>query len=120
MRSDAGRFSSMWVVSRVGFEKDDRVDARPPPLRVAVAHPRTDEAEVQLRLELPVEVVRWDIGIERDRHEPLNLAFLLWSEHQLTCDPTREHLRAPPATQARLAPVTDYLAGSARTIFQRP
>ena len=48
------------------LEEDDRVDAGPAPLGVQLPRPLADEAEVELRLQVAVEVVPRDEVLQRD------------------------------------------------------
>src|SRR5687768_18180093 len=49
--------SPIGVVSSVGLEEDSRVDGRPPAFLIGAADGVADEAQIELGLEVPVEVV---------------------------------------------------------------
>src|SRR5215204_3342579 len=49
------------------LEEDHRVDTRPAPLGVEVARPVTDEAQVELGLQVSVEVAGGNEILQRDR-----------------------------------------------------
>jgi hypothetical protein len=63
------------------LEEDDRVDAGAADGRVLVGHPGADEAEVELGVEMPVEVVRWHVVFERGEHSLVKVASFHGPKH---------------------------------------
>jgi hypothetical protein len=63
------------------LEEDDGVDGRPAPGLVELLDPRTDEGEIQLGIEVPVEVVSRDEILQRDHDRPVNGAEFGRTEH---------------------------------------
>jgi hypothetical protein len=50
------------------LEEDNWVDTRPPAIGVPIGDPLPDKGQVELVLELTVEIVCWDVGVQGDRH----------------------------------------------------
>ena len=70
------------------LEEDDRVDARPAALGIELLDPLPDEAEVELRLQMAVEVVRGNEVLQRDGNGLVEAAGLGRAEHGALRDVT--------------------------------
>ena len=66
------------------LEEDDRVDAGPAPLGVQLPRPVADEAQVELRLQVAVEVVGGNEVLQRDGDRLVEAAGLGRAEHRRT------------------------------------
>src|SRR5262245_17985503 len=64
------------------FEEHDRVDGRPAPGLVERLDPLSDEAEIQVRVEVAVEVVGRNELFERNHYGLVNRADLRGPEHR--------------------------------------
>jgi hypothetical protein len=64
------------------FEEHHRINGRPTYGRVVIADQLADEREVELRLQVPVEVVRRDERLQRDHYRTIQTALLPRTEHQ--------------------------------------
>jgi hypothetical protein len=73
-------------VSWLRLEEDHRVDGGPTALGVKIACPLADKAHVELRLEVAIEVARWDQLLQRDRDRLVEAAGLGWTEHGVLPD----------------------------------
>ncbi len=70
--------SSAW---RFTAEEPDRIDGRSAAIRIALGHPRADEAEVEDCVEVAIEVARWDEPLEGDDNRSVEIAGFGWAKH---------------------------------------
>ena len=64
------------------LEEDHWVDAGPTALGIQILRPRADEAEIELRFQVPVEVVCGDEILERDGDRLIKAAGFGGTEHR--------------------------------------
>ncbi len=58
----------------VEAEEHNWIDGRSAAIRIALGHPRADEAEVEDRVEVAVEIVWWDEPFEGDDNRSVEIA----------------------------------------------
>src|SRR5215204_1276778 len=89
------------------LEEDDRVDRGTTPLGVAIHNPAAHEAQIELRLQMPVEVAWGNEVLQRDGNRLVKTAGLGRAEHGALSDAGR--LGNGPQSTARLAVARRFL-----------
>src|SRR4051812_3988865 len=64
------------------LEEDHRIDRGPATLGIELSRPRTDEAEIELRLQVAVEMVAGNEVLQRDGDRLVEAAGFGWTEHR--------------------------------------